>query len=234
MSRLIKFADVAGREGGVRDLNIEARAAASQTARPPVVNPELTALEDALRASRAQLETYEARCREHEHDLRAASREGEDKGRREGLASADARETERLALLGAAIDKAVERFADDLGAMERLAAALAREGLSKVFGPSDQRADDVVATIRHHVVALEDQAILSVRVSHEDFDDEAKLKALAAAVGTPRVDIQGVEALPSGDCRIKLSLGEMEIGIGQQWARLSSALDAMAREASAP
>ena len=71
-------------------------------------------------------------------------------------------------------------------------------------------------------------------VSARDFADETALAALGAEANTGSVRLLADGDLESGECRIDLQLGHVDIGAGTQWAQVAAFLDGLAeREAEA-
>jgi type III secretion protein L len=76
---------------------------------------------------------------------------------------------------------------------------------------------------------LRSEAVLAVHVSSADFPDEAALAALP--VGPVRV--VALPELASGECRLDLVLGQIDIGPRTQWARLVEVLDGLTADEQA-
>lgn len=153
-----------------------------------------------------------------------AFRDGEAKGREAGLAQGDERRADYVEALEQGVRKALDLYAEDLAGLERLAVLVAREALAKVFGDPGRYADMVGEILGRQLEQIEIQGVTRVLVSRTDFPDTAELDALIAKIGHARLDLQARDELKAGECQIKLALGALEIGVGQQWSRLDATL----------
>ncbi|HZZ34906.1 MAG TPA: hypothetical protein VFE03_04215 [Caulobacteraceae bacterium] len=156
--------------------------------------------------------------------VEAARREGEARGRLAGRKEAQDQAAQNLARLEKGLEKALQAFSYDRAAMERLAAALAREGLSRVFGDAAHYTDMVTSIIRHQAEQLDAAAVVCVQVSRHDFQDASGLEPLVASLAPSALQITIEDHLAAGECRIKLRLGELDVGVGQQWHALDDLL----------
>jgi flagellar assembly protein FliH len=218
MAGLIKMAQVAG---------APVRALATGPKPATAVSPErsrIASLEAQLDALRKLMDERDAAIAGHAKQIEDAFLAGEAAGREAGLAQAEARHDEALASLEQGVGEAVARFGTDLEALERLAGLLAMEGLAKVLGGEQGYADLVRATLAYHLAQLGGAGVVRAEVSSADFPEPADLAALAVGAGAPRLEIHADPDLAAGDCRIKLRLGAVEIGIGQQWTSLQALL----------
>lgn len=154
--------------------------------------------------------------------------EGLAQGRAEGLRMAQTQESERLELLRDHMRTAASDLSANLNATERLAALLARECLDRLFGDGEQRTHVVIDLIRHQMAEIETGTVLSIEVSTSDFPDDAALSALRTDA-FERVQLIRRD-LPIGACRMRLKLGEIEIGLDQQWGTLRQLLSDMASQ----
>lgn len=226
MTSIIKLRDAD--HATVRSLSLTGASAPAQEPPEAAVDPELAALRLQVSALSQQVKHRDTEIEQLKHQVEAARRSGEAEGRQAGLASADARIAERLAALDAGVGRATERFAQEVAALEALAVALAHEGLAKVLDDPAAYRDLVSATIRAHLRRLEGQALMSVAVSAADFPTGSDLADLAAHIGSPGLDVAASDDLPAGGCRIGLRLGALEVGIPQQWEKLSATLRSLA------
>lgn len=226
MTGVIKFSDAA--KASVRSLATRTHDLSEPQA-PPVVDPELTALREEVSGLRADIERREAEAADLRRDIDRALIDGEAAGRKAGQEEANDRQAERLAALQAGVAEATQSFADQISSLERLAALLAHESLGKILGDERHYADLLTRALRVRLDEIEARAVISVEVSRTDFPDPSRLASLSAAVGHPELDIRACEDLNSGGCRVRLRLGALEIGIGQQWERLGEALLGLAQ-----
>jgi type III secretion protein L len=204
----------AGLDARVRTLVFDA----AGNAAAPAPDPELALLRERALDLEAALAERDATAVRLSEAAEAAFEEGEAAGR----AEADSRRAEALETLMENADRAVAALEERLEATDRLAALLARTCLDKMFGAAGPRGALVEDLIRHQLDALRQETMIEIRVSAEDFDCA---EAVAAAAPACRTIVS--DALASGDCTIRLGLGELEIGLGRQWDTLRAALDGM-------
>jgi flagellar biosynthesis/type III secretory pathway protein FliH len=178
-----------------------------------------------LAETRAAMAERDARIAALGSKCEEARREGEASGYARGKKDADDLGAEALALVGKGIDAAVGRMRKELRALEPLAALLAEKSLSMMMGDAGRHGELVGAILRAQLAKLEARAILRVEVSAENFADAEALRALALPSD---VELCATEKLKSGECRIRLMLGTLEVGVPQQWTRLSAALTELA------
>ena len=207
------------------DLDTRVRALGAEAPAPPRIDPEILALRGEVERLTRDLASRDNQVAELRSEVEAARRDGIERGREAGLEAGAARAEATLDRLQRGVDVAVGQLARDLISMERLAVALAREGLSKVLGEDADRASLVTQIIRTQVAQLEAQAVLCIEVSPQDFPDAASLSDLAVG---PGIRTEAVSSLASGDCRIQLKLGALEVGLDRQWTNLSAILDDLA------
>jgi flagellar biosynthesis/type III secretory pathway protein FliH len=240
---VIKASDALARRARFPDIRVPALPTAAQEVTPfSAARHDLEQRVEALSEQLAELENEKAELAEAlsacEAELAQAARDhetaladAEERGRADGLAAGAEAKAESLELLEAGTSRAVDQLRSDLKGMETLAVALAKAGLAKVFGDDRDMARRVERLIRRQLEGLERASILRVEVSATDFTGAVALDGLSDAAGLEGIEVKAVDALGPGDCRMRLRLGELEVGIGQQWARLSGLLDdVLARE----
>jgi flagellar biosynthesis/type III secretory pathway protein FliH len=157
-------------------------------------------------------------------EIDAAYARGKSQGHMEGLAAAERRESERLALLENASRHASAIFESTLESLERLATLLARDVLEMILGDSDHRRDAVAKIMRAEVAKIEKSALVEIAVSAEDFPDKRALSAALKRTGIPPGVAVVALDLPGGSCEMKLRLGRQDVGINQQWGVLRERL----------
>jgi flagellar biosynthesis/type III secretory pathway protein FliH len=196
-------------------------------------NLAITSLEDQLRQKITTLETISRRQQEQieilHKDVQQAFVEGEAQGKEQGLAEAEDKQAERFAVLQAGVQVALTSFEESMSSLERLALLLARDCVNVMMTESEARADLLCDMIRFQASTIEKSAIIAIEVSGEDFPDEQDLVVLAERAFTGPVRLSVSKELEAGDCVIRLRLGQLEIGINQQWGVLRDLLDEMAR-----
>lgn len=231
MTRVLKMEGMADAPN-VRSLR-SAWGTAEAAPLPVAVNPELAALrEDHERLSR-QVEQQWAEIQTLRAQAETAFRQGEVQGREAGLREAEDNGAKRLCRLEEGIGHAVAEIVQALSALERLAPELARQGVVAMLGAESDRSALVTAIVRRQLKALKAQAVVRVEVSAADFPDDAALSALVQALGAQGVHLAAESGLVSGDCRIRLKLGTMEVGLNQQWEQLDSLLHDLSQPAGA-
>jgi flagellar biosynthesis/type III secretory pathway protein FliH len=193
-------------------------------AQAPVVDPELLGLRADVEALTAQLAERDARLAELRAEAEAAFKKGEAAGRDAGLREAEDGNEKRLARLEAGIGQAQATFEDALAGLERLAPALAHEALAALLGQGDERPQLVAAVVRHQVQTLEARSLIEIEVSASDFPDDEAVAGLQGSLGSLGPIIHASVSLKSGDCRIRLKLGTLDVGLDRQWAELAGLL----------
>lgn len=226
MNGIIKFSDPLA--ASARPLAAMRTPPTPEVAPEPLVDPEVAALRIELAAMGQQLKQRETEIEQLKRDVDAAFIDGEAEGREAGRLEADDGAQARLAALEAGLGRAAAEFAERMSGLEQLAVLLAHESLGKILDDRGAYADLLTRTIRAQLDRLERQAVICVETPRADFPDPEALEALAAAVARPGLDIRASDELAAGDCRIRLRLGTLEIGVAQQWSRLGAALRALA------
>jgi flagellar biosynthesis/type III secretory pathway protein FliH len=191
------------------------------------VDTEMTRLRGQIDALAAELAMRDEAISAHAAELEISFSKGEADGRAAGRKEAEDHSAKALALVESAAEQAAARFDEELKAMERLAALVARTCLERMLLASDERVEIVVDLIRQQVAALGDEAAIRLEVSPEDFDCADALARLSVSLAGRMCEIVASEGLRSGDCTIALRLGAIDVGLDQQWSSLRAALDAM-------
>lgn len=142
--------------------------------------------------------------------------------RADGRADAESGEADRLAALRDALSAQADALAKRLDELDGLAIALARTALARVFDRPEAMADMVAATLARHLAVLKDRTVLAVTVSGADFADPAPLDTL---LRRQQVGIEIDPDLPAGACRVRYSLGGIDLDIPRQWSALAALLD---------
>ena len=180
-----------------------------------------------IRALEARLETALAEARALSEEVErveavvtAARAEGRAEGVAAGRREADDRAHELLGAVSKASQEAVTAFRDQLTALGDLSGGLAAAALERIVGEANGRQDLILETARRAVSQTFAGSVVRVEVSGADFQDQ---NALASALGA------GCEALirddlPSGACRLSLRMGEADLDLDGQTARLRAVL----------
>jgi flagellar biosynthesis/type III secretory pathway protein FliH len=129
-------------------------------------------------------------------------------GLKEGAERAADGADRRLARVREAGDVALDIWRARLSELDILAAMLAQGAIAKVFSPHADLADLVARAIGAKVAQLRAESVVAIRVSNEDFEEPSAI--VAAARGA---EIICDPLLKSGECRIDLRLGEVDLTI---------------------
>jgi hypothetical protein len=129
-------------------------------------------------------------------------------------------------MLKDALAQTKNEISEALTSAERLASLLARECLDILFADPLGRMEVVTDLIRAQLGRIDQSQLLAVVVATSDFPNTNALAKLAHELGLRPDNISARNELSSGDCVFQLQLGEMNIGLGQQWGQLATALDA--------
>lgn len=220
MSRVIK-------SGADRD-GIHIRALMASAA-APVVSPDARRIIE-LESRLIQADNQLAELREEVDRMTAtaldARREGHAAGVTEGRDAADDRSDELLRLISDAAAGAGADFRTRLESLEGIAAGLAGIALARIVGDMDGRQAMVAHTVRRAVEETFNGSALGIEVSRTDFPDPVSLESIAFPEGVAAIGIRAVDDLPSGGCRVRLKLGEIDLGLDGQVARLRTLFDA--------
>lgn len=187
----------------------------------PLRDPRIDALERDNEELRAALAAQRV---ESEKAVKAARAEGE----RLGKAAADDSAEKQLGLIGKGVTAAVDHWQARLQDLDALAPALARAALGKLFDGGGEQVGFVAQVIGRQMQLLRRESLVAVRVSARDFKDEQALAALGEQAGTGSVRLVADGDLESGECRIDLQLGHIDVGAGTQWAEVAAFLDGLA------
>jgi type III secretion protein L len=201
------------------------RAAGEGPVEPSRSRTELALDEAHDEISRLQTALIEARAL-----AESAPKEAREAGRKEGHREVEDDMARRLALIGKGIERAEVAWHERLGALDALAAMLARSGLAKVVGDGADLADLVTRAIALRVRAMRHESIVGIRVSAADFPDADALDALRAGAGSRSIEVIADAALDAGECRFDLQLGHIDLGIRPQWRELDRFFEALAAD----
>lgn len=198
----------------------------------------------------ADSSSYLERIAELEETLRKADRDSEamqnaafERGRSKGLEDAEDASHELLALLETALTKAHAAIGEKIDSQRDIAVALTRAILSEIFADQSIYADMVASVAQRWSENLTDETSLKLRVSREDFPDEAALTVLQNQLCRPmdsgtqyqdRIDLRADPALESGACIFNVRLGQLDASIPLQAAAADQLLEEFdhAREAA--
>lgn len=178
-------------------------------------------LEDSLRAQTRALE-------DATQEISAAYLRGQEAGRIQGLDEAQDNQHERTELLRKSLDQACAHVAKNISSIQRLAPLIARDGLEMIFGNGGPRADLVQEIIRSQCDKIEHSTLISVKVSEADFPSSEATDGIVPNLQRSGVMVTASAEIPAGACVMELRLGELHVGIDQQWNALRNTLEHMA------
>ncbi|HEY2710714.1 MAG TPA: hypothetical protein VGI95_21925 [Caulobacteraceae bacterium] len=230
MTSLIKRHEVSPLDSAIRGVLERAAPIVAVQPAKPTVAPEILSLRGEVERLTQQLTAQQAEIEQLRQAAVDARRDGEADGRKRGRQESDSRRAEQLAKLERGVEIACAQFSEELLSLERLAGLVAREALAKVVGDPARHNELLLGAIRRQLEQLETSCIVSISVSRTDFDQSEELADLAASLARTGVDLAASDELKAGECRIKLSLGELSVGVPQQWERLEPALEALAAD----
>jgi flagellar biosynthesis/type III secretory pathway protein FliH len=191
-----------------------------------VVPPETLALRRDIETLTRQLQQQTEEIDRLKAGVAQAFQDGEARGKAAGRQEATDQEEKRTSRLREGVALACARFDDSLASLERLSSLLALEGLQKLIGDPAHHRDLLIRTIRLNLDRLEANALVRVEVSLADFP--GPLEAAGKAIGRGKLELRAVEELSAGQCRIRLRLGELDVGVAEQWAGLKGLLESLA------
>jgi flagellar biosynthesis/type III secretory pathway protein FliH len=160
----------------------------------------------------------------------AAEKKAREEGRLEALATAQAADAERLALLDGALGEMVKGWEQRLTDLDGLAAAIADTALSKLFDSWPDASEFLARTVARQIRILRKETVIAIRLSGRDFPDEQALAAFASRAGTGSIQVLADPDLGAGECRADLQLGHVDLGAGAQRAELSALLESLAAD----
>jgi type III secretion protein L len=213
MSPVIKSAAV--------DISVRGLAVAPPPSVPSAEARLIAELEHRLEAAQADLA---ARGREIERLTAAGStafEQGHAEGLVEGRRSAEDRSEALVRAVAAAGDKGVAAFQETLAGLEEAVGGLTAVALDRIVGHAPDRQTLIAGAVHRAVGDLFAGSIVAVEVSREDFADPAPLRAVL-----PKdCDVHLLDGLSSGACRLRLRMGEVDLDLQGQAARLRAILD---------
>jgi len=171
----------------------------------------------------------DAEISRHAAALDDAFAAGEAAGRAAAEETFEDDRADALKLLGDGIAAANTQLATALEAFESLALAVAVEAIDKLTGNPQHFHVMLTSAIGARVREIEQAAIIAINVSRSDFPDTREVAALAGSLGLAEDRLRVDDECEPGECAIKLSLGTVEFGLGDQWAAMSAMLAGFVR-----
>lgn len=186
--------------------------------------------DNSLQVALAEIARLQAASAAAEAALPGAAAAARAEGRREGAAAAAAAENRRVHALAEGMAAAAARTEEALAGVERLALLVARTALGRLVASDAALAGLVAGSIARQMEQLRREVVSVIRVSVQDFPDEAALGALASDAGTGSVKLVADPDLGAGECRMDLLLGHLDLGVQSRWREVAALLDRMADE----
>jgi flagellar biosynthesis/type III secretory pathway protein FliH len=186
---------------------------------------DVAAEDQVVAALERENEALRSALAEAAEKARAEEGRAREEGRQAGLEAARRDDEHRCETLRTACSEALDDWRGRLADLDQLAPLIARTALAKIFGDDGDRTDLATRAIERQLAKLRREAILAIHVSAEDFADDSAFAALAAQVGTSEIAFVRDTALGVGECRIRLTLGQIDVGPATQWRTLSALLD---------
>lgn len=203
------------------DIRVRGLAVASPPEMPSAQERRIAELEHRLELAEADLAARDQEIARLSRAADAAQAEGRAQGLVEGRKSADDRSEALHKTLAAAAEASVAAFRDRLAGLEDAVGGLAAIALDRIVAHRSERQALVADTVRRAIAESFAGSVIAVEVSAEDFADIAPLRAMAP----PDCEMRLLKDLPSGGCRLRLRMGEVDLGLQGQVARLSAILD---------
>jgi type III secretion protein L len=189
---------------------------------------------------RSEDSVLEARVAELERELTSIAADLPEKlkqAREEGAEAAREERTEAedraLEALADALEAARASWEARLSSWESAACGIAKAALEQVFADAGKSAELVEAAIARQLDRLGASSLVGIRVSQDDFADDARLARTAKSLGAG-LELKRDPTISSGDCVIDLKLGHMDVAPGAQWQRLAALLERLEREGVSP
>jgi hypothetical protein len=164
-------------------------------------------------------------ARENEQQVARARADGV----REAQARFNSDEAARMARVEAALRSIDRQLQSAMSDVEALALVITKGALEAVFDDSADIQEQVVRSIGRQLRVLRRECIARITVSADDFSDDAALKAVRARLDLPHVEVETHTGLKSGDSRLELSLGDIEISLSRYWDEILTRLASAAR-----
>jgi flagellar biosynthesis/type III secretory pathway protein FliH len=188
------------------------------------------------RALERQLQTLQAEKQEQElrieqlasgadqriAEARALGREeGREKARKE---TRDA-EAARMAVLSKRMETVSADLARRMDSMENLAALLAHDALSHMFGESSQYADLITRMIGEKISRIGVSNVVEICVSQQDFNEGD----LAQIGSSDHIKVTVIDGAASGHFTLRLKLGQVDVSLEDEYRHILNHLQDCAR-----
>lgn len=163
-----------------------------------------------------------------EADLAAARRDAiaaVEAAREEGAREVLLDDRERLDAVTAGLETVLGTWRDRLADTERLAVAVARAAVERMFGAHEDLSGLVTRSAAAYVARIGAEAVVALRVSPLDFPEPGALACAARSIGLKADALSADPALSAGSCRADLRLGGADLDLAGQWSAVERLLD---------
>jgi flagellar biosynthesis/type III secretory pathway protein FliH len=178
-------------------------------------------LERQLEAAQTELVARDQEIQRLSSIAADAFSDGRAQGLIEGRKAAEDYSAALVRAVSDAAGKSAALFQERLGGLEEAVGGLAALALERIVGPGPDRQAMVADTVRRAIRDLFTGAVVAVEVSREDFANADLLRAALP----PECDVRLLEGIPSGGCLLRLRMGEVDLDLQGQAARLRAVLD---------
>lgn len=173
-----------------------------------------------------KLALCEAAIFQHTDELVKAYLDGEEAGKIAAEELFDQSRKEALVLLEETFLAARKDLKLALTGFEAFSLLVALEALTVLTDNPETHREILAATIKKQLSALDARSIISVTVSRSDFPDSRELAELETTLGAPTNSLRLCEEMDSGNSRIALLIGAVEIDLKRSWREIAEMLSA--------
>lgn len=186
--------------------------------------PEPQLVEDPLVLElRAEIERLERALDDAARDNEVRIKKAREETKAEAQALFVADEAARTSAVENAVRSLFDQLKDALGEVEALALVMSKGALASVFEESSDLQERVARSIERQLKLVRRDGIVSISVSPADFSESA-LVSLNRRLDLSLVTVCADTALASGESRLSLELGDIEISLPRYWRELELAL----------
>jgi len=223
-SSLIKACDL---EGGdmVQTLNFASGLPDVQQ-RPP--DQALSVEARTIRALRDEVDALNRKLEVLEEDQTKNLKKMQEETREACAAEFQSDEAARIELILSGLSAAQESFQAELSHLEELSLAISETALDGVFGQDHRYRPHLLRMIDAQLRGLHEETVLGLVVSQEDFSLEETQAELLTLVEGRNINIDYSAELSSGDVRLRLRLGQIELSVKEHWAKLKILMASLA------
>ena len=188
-------------------------------------------LEEISRLNKA-LEKAEAEVEQGKKASEEAVKKAYEEGRAAALLSIEKNDKENLALLKTNLEALSDSLDKQMASTDLLSLAIAQAALRNLFESEESVPEIVVNLIKRQLRDIRQKLITEIVVSQSDFPDAQSLDDLIAQFGSGfPIKIRSQGNMKSGDCRIELRLGYIDLSLKDYWEDLCFLCEEIANEA---